>query len=91
MSAESRTPSVPRCADGLHTFREMAICTCGIQASGPERATSREGMVTVYDEWGRYLGCMGKQTWEDLLRDADHGGYLARDAYAYSPSYHDGA
>lgn len=60
-----------RCFDGVHHFREMAICQCGIQASGPERAAGREGMVTVYDSWGRYLGCMGEQTWEDLIRDAE--------------------
>lgn len=72
MSQASNTSSpVLGCADGLHTFCEKAICRCGIQASGPERVTGREGMVAVYDSWGRYLGCMGKETWDDLLRDSE--------------------
>lgn len=28
----------------------------------------REGMVTVWDKEGRYLGCMGVPTWGWLLR-----------------------
>lgn len=44
--------------------------------SEPERAASRgaavewqwrEGMVTVYDHEGRYLGCIGIATWQELL------------------------
>jgi hypothetical protein len=27
-------------------------------------------MVTVWDDEGRYLGCMGVESWERLLREA---------------------
>lgn len=27
----------------------------------------REGMVTVYDSDGKYVGCMGAETWQQLL------------------------
>lgn len=30
---------------------------------------SREGMVTVYDHEGRYLGCMGRESWNVLLAE----------------------
>lgn len=29
----------------------------------------REGMVTVYDSDGQYLGCMGIETWNGLLEE----------------------
>lgn len=29
----------------------------------------REGMVTVYDHHGHYLGCMGTAKWQQLLTD----------------------
>jgi hypothetical protein len=59
--------SEPACTDGIHRYHQMATCQCGIQGSGPERAESREGIVTVYDYFGRYVGCMGIETWENLL------------------------
>jgi hypothetical protein len=31
------------------------------------KALGREGMVTVYDDQGRYLGCMGVNLWRALL------------------------
>lgn len=58
-----------RCADGLHFFRDVAVCECGKQGSATVRAEGREGMVTVYDELGRYLGCMGVETWRAALRE----------------------
>jgi hypothetical protein len=30
---------------------------------------AREGMVTVYDEHGGYLGCMGRERWDRLLTE----------------------
>jgi len=43
---------------------------------------TREGMVTVYDSEGRYLGCMGTERWEQLLReDAE----LNQSAWSYEP------
>lgn len=30
---------------------------------------SREGMVTVYDHHGKYVGCMGIERWKHLLAD----------------------
>lgn len=65
----SETPI--RCANGVHYFDERAVCQCAIQITGSEWAVPREGMVTVYDHWGRYLGCMGEQTWQDLVRDGE--------------------
>lgn len=59
-----------RCENGVHVFRENATCQCAVQLSGPERAEGREGMVTVYDDLGRYLGCMGRETWDGMIRDA---------------------
>lgn len=38
--------------------------------SSAAEGIAREGMVTVWDELGRYLGCMGVETWKQLLRDA---------------------
>jgi hypothetical protein len=42
-----------------------------LRASAAE-AIGREGMVTVWDDQGRYLGCMGVELWKHLLtvRDA---------------------
>lgn len=34
------------------------------------RGIGREGVVTVWDHDGCYLGCMGVETWERLLREA---------------------
>jgi hypothetical protein len=31
------------------------------------KALGREGLVTVYDDQGRYLGCMGVFLWQALL------------------------
>lgn len=39
-----------------------------------ERVESREGMVTVYDYEGRYVGCMGVETWRAALDAASTGG-----------------
>lgn len=34
---------------------------------------SREGMVTVYDHEGEYVGCMGRESWDWLLEQGyDH-------------------
>ncbi len=33
------------------------------------RPEGREGMVTVYDDQDRYVGCMGRETWEGLLAE----------------------
>lgn len=38
--------------------------------STPAERVGREGMVTVWDHHGRYLGCMGVEAWERLLREA---------------------
>lgn len=32
-----------------------------------EAHAGREGMVTVFDSEGRYVGCMGVETWQTLL------------------------
>jgi hypothetical protein len=37
-----------------------------------EAPEGREGMVTVYDSMtGEYLGCMGRETWEQMLLEPD--------------------
>jgi len=63
----------PRCADGLHVFGRIVVCECAKQASAPQRAESRDGMVTVYDSIGQYVGCMGVELWQALVnaREAD--------------------
>jgi hypothetical protein len=38
--------------------------------SSAAEGLGREGMVTVWDHEGRYLGCMGVEAWERLLREA---------------------
>ena len=40
---------------------EVSVWVLGVK---PE---NREGMVTVYDDQGRYAGCMGRETWDWLL------------------------
>lgn len=46
---------------------DNGIClNCG---DGAAKAVGREGMVTVWDDEGRYLGCMGVRLWEWLLRE----------------------
>ncbi len=35
-----------------------------------QRVEHRKGMVMVYDERDCYLGCMGRKTWEQLLRES---------------------
>lgn len=58
-----------RCAEGIHVFGERATCLCGQQLSATDRAEGREGMVTVYDQFGYYVGCIGVETWQKLLAD----------------------
>lgn len=63
-------PDEPRhCFGGLHFFGERASCLCGEQGSPPEVAAGREGVVTVYDDLGQFLGCMGREVWDELLRE----------------------
>jgi hypothetical protein len=35
--------------------------------STPAELLGREGMVTVWDDEGRYVGCMGVELWRHLL------------------------
>lgn len=35
--------------------------------SEPAELLGREGMVTVWDDEGRYVGCMGVELWKALL------------------------
>jgi hypothetical protein len=35
--------------------------------SEPAERLGREGMVTVWDDLGRYVGCMGVELWKHLL------------------------
>lgn len=35
--------------------------------SEPAELLGREGMVTVWDDLGRYVGCMGVNLWRHLL------------------------
>ena len=37
------------------------------QAEAGPLAEGREGMVTVYDHDGRYVGCIGRETWRWLI------------------------
>lgn len=46
-----------------------SICTCGAQDETPPEP--REGIVTVYDNRNRYLGCMGIATWHEMLDAQD--------------------
>lgn len=41
--------------------------------SDEERYVGREGIVTVWDEHGRYVGCLGSETWQRLLADTNPG------------------
>ena len=41
-----------------------------LYASAAE-AIGGEGMVTVWDDQGRYLGCMGVELWKHLLTVSD--------------------
>lgn len=45
---------------------------CPELRSSAAGAIGREGMVTIWDDQGRYLGCMGVELWKNLLtvRDA---------------------
>lgn len=44
-----------------------------VQGDGKEllealpQSLGREGMVTVWSDYGEYLGCMGAETWSGLL------------------------
>lgn len=54
--------------------RGQVLGRCREVLAPPDAAPQRDweahpGMVTVYDEKGRYLGCMGRLRWEQLLRD----------------------
>ena len=62
------------CADGVHTFREIAVCACTKQASAPQRAEGREGMLTVYDFTGQYVGCIGAELWQALVNAREASG-----------------
>jgi hypothetical protein len=42
-----------------------------LQEALREQVEGREGMVTVYDHEGRYVGCMGIETWQDALASGD--------------------
>jgi len=39
-----------------------------------ERPEPREGIVTAFDHEGRYVGCIGSETWEQLLARGGFGG-----------------
>lgn len=45
----------------------------------------REGMVTVYDHEGRYLGCMGIETWRNALEQEPRAP-VSRSEYALTPA-----
>jgi hypothetical protein len=45
-----------RLESALHQYR-----------SDPAELLGREGMVTVWDDLGRYVGCMGVELWRHLL------------------------
>lgn len=56
---------------GMDTFeigRIRALVRAALAGSvAPSDPAPREGMVTVHDEHGAYLGCMGIETWKKLL------------------------
>lgn len=56
--------------DGLaHEYtEELDAIEEQLEAAQPlDRSTWREGMVTVYDYDGNYVGCMGRESWDWLL------------------------
>ncbi|MBA2633459.1 MAG: hypothetical protein H0U86_10760 [Chloroflexi bacterium] len=55
---DGRAPQ--RALDALARLRSLLL-----------RAEGREGMVTVYDYQGRYVGCMGRETWEEMLAEKE--------------------
>jgi len=46
----------------------------GVRSPAAKRVGS-EGMVTVWDEYGRYLGCMGIETWLRLVEEEARRGW----------------
>lgn len=52
-------------AEALDTLDELVR---RLDQAERDRVEPREGIVTVYDDQGRYLGCMGIEMWNDLLR-----------------------
>jgi hypothetical protein len=42
-----------------------------VALAAPDTPEGREGIVTVYDHEGRYLGCMGIETWRAALATPD--------------------
>jgi hypothetical protein len=58
------------CSDGIHHFRHRETCNCGCVTHSSQKAEGREGMVTVYDYCGHYVGCMGIDLWNALLKSA---------------------
>lgn len=51
-------------------MEERAVALVAAEArlrSGRESVEPREGMATVYDEHGSYLGCIGVEAWKELV------------------------
>jgi hypothetical protein len=51
--------------EAIMAMKEIARAVLSAREEG--KAVPREGMVTVYDHEGRYVGCMGSETWRWLL------------------------
>jgi hypothetical protein len=52
-------------------------CLCGRIVALQREKLGREGMVTVYDHEGEYVGCMGVESWEAQLRSGQSFAVLA--------------
>lgn len=63
-TAEARTKEATR----LYTERNQAHARArAAEAEAAALAEGREGMVTAYDHEGRYVGCIGSETWRWLI------------------------
>ena len=65
----------PRCTVKGCKQKEVRDGLCSLHAAladparMKQRPEGREGIVTVYDDQDRYLGCMGIELWQRLLAE----------------------
>ena len=63
--------ALSRTTDDPVQYRRIAAALAAVDEltrvsrEAEQRPESREGMVTVYDHDGKYVGCMGSETWQE--------------------------